>query len=236
MADLPGLIEGAHTGVGLGHEFLRHVERTRIIVHVVDMSGMEGRDPFEDWVKINDELKLYNIKLADRPQIVAANKMDMPESEENLAEFRKKVGEVAPDILIMPISSLTREGIKELLYRVADLLDSLPEPSEIEEIEKQAKAEEGIVYRYESKGDLDFTITRDNETFVIESESIERLMRKTQFNSYEAVVRFGRILRGAGIDEALRKRGAKDGSPIRIGKFEFEFFEGGSDDYLYDKS
>ncbi|TFE30711.1 GTPase ObgE [Cohnella luojiensis] len=234
MADLPGLIEGAHTGVGLGHEFLRHVERTRIIVHVVDMSGMEGRDPFEDWVKINDELKLYNIKLADRPQIVAANKMDMPDSEENLAEFRKNVGEIAPDILIMPISSLTREGIKELLYRVADLLDSLPEPSEIEEIEKQAKAEEGVVYRYESKGDLDFTITRDNETFVIESENIERLMRKTQFNSYEAVVRFGRILRGAGIDEALRKRGAKDGSPIRIGKFEFEFFEGGSDDYLYD--
>lgn len=90
MADLPGLIEGAHTGIGLGHEFLRHVERTRIIVHVVDMSGMEGRDPYEDWVKINDELKLYNAKLADRPQIVAANKMDMPESEENLDEFRKK--------------------------------------------------------------------------------------------------------------------------------------------------
>ncbi|RED64126.1 GTPase ObgE [Cohnella lupini] len=235
MADLPGLIEGAHTGVGLGHEFLRHVERTRIIVHVVDMSGMEGRDPFDDWVKINDELRLYNIKLADRPQIVAANKMDMPESEENLAEFRKKVGEIAPDILIMPISSLTREGIKELLYRVADLLDSLPEASEIEEIEQLAKKEEGVVYRYESTGDMDFTISKDNETFVIESEAVERLMRRTQFNSYEAVMRFGRILRGVGIDAELRKRGAKDGNLIRIGKFEFEFFEGGSDDYTYDK-
>jgi GTP-binding protein len=235
MADLPGLIEGAHTGVGLGHEFLRHVERTRIIVHVVDMSGMEGRDPFEDWVKINDELKLYNVKLADRPQIVAANKMDMPDSEDNLAGFRKKVSEIDPDIVVMPISSLTKQGVKELLYRVADLLESLPEPSEVEESEQLAKAEEGIVYRYESNKDIDFKITRDNETFVIESESIEKLMRRTQFNSYEAVVRFGRILRGAGIDEALRKRGAKGGSLIRIGKFEFEFFEGGSDEYLYDE-
>jgi GTP-binding protein len=235
MADLPGLIEGAHTGVGLGHEFLRHVERTRIIVHVVDMSGMEGRNPFEDWVKINDELKLYNVKLADRPQIVAANKMDMPDSEDNLAGFRKKVSEIDPDIVVMPISSLTKQGVKELLYRVADLLESLPEPSEVEESEQLAKAEEGIVYRYESNKDIDFKITRDNETFVIESESIEKLMRRTQFNSYEAVVRFGRILRGAGIDEALRKRGAKGGSLIRIGKFEFEFFEGGSDEYLYDE-
>jgi GTP-binding protein len=235
MADLPGLIEGAHAGVGLGHEFLRHVERTRIIVHVVDMSGIEGRDPFEDWEKINDELKLYNAKLADRPQIVAANKMDMPDSEDHLTEFRKKVLEIDPDIVVMPISSLTKQGVNELLYRVADLLESLPEPSEVEESEKLAKADEGVVYRYESTKDTDFTITRDNETFVIESESIEKLMRRTQFNSYEAVVRFGRILRGVGIDDALRKRGAKAGSIIRIGKFEFEFFEGGSDEYLYDE-
>lgn len=122
MADLPGLIEGAHEGIGLGHEFLRHVERTRIIIHVVDMSGSEGRDPFEDWVKINEELKLYNPVLAERPQIVAANKMDMPESEENLEQFMQKVREVQPDIEIMPISSLTRRGIQELLYRAADRL------------------------------------------------------------------------------------------------------------------
>jgi GTP-binding protein len=233
MADLPGLIEGAHTGVGLGHEFLRHVERTRIIVHVVDMSGMEGRDPFEDWTKINEELRLYNVKLADRPQIVAANKMDMPESEENLIAFQKQVSEVNPDIAIMPISSLTKKGIQELLYRVADLLDSLPEASEVEESKELADAEEGVVYRYKSNNEMDFTITRDNDVFVVESESIERLMRRTQFNSYEAVVRFGRILRGVGVDAELRKRGAKDGSIIRLGKFEFEFFEGGTDDYLF---
>jgi GTP-binding protein len=235
MADLPGLIEGAHMGVGLGHDFLRHVERTRVIVHVVDMSGLEGRDPFEDWTKINEELVLYNPKLAIRPQIVAANKMDMPDSEQYFAEFRKQVSEVNPDIVVMPISSLTKSGVQELLYRVADLLESLPEVSEVEESKALAEAEEGIVYRFDATNGTDFTITRDNETFVVESESIERLMRRTQFNSYDAVVRFGRILRGVGIDEALRKRGAKDGSIIRIGKFEFEFFEGGSDDYLYDK-
>lgn len=235
MADLPGLIEGAHTGIGLGHEFLRHVERTRIILHVVDMSGMEGRDPFDDWVKINDELQLYNAKLADRPQIVAANKMDMPESEENLAAFRDKVAELRPDIEIMPISSLTKQGIREMLYRVADLLDSLPEVTELEAEEQAAKAEEGVVFRFEANDDMAFTIARDNEVYVIESEGIERLMRRTQFNSYEAVMRFGRILRGLGIDEALRKRGAKNGDTIRIGKFEFDFFEGGQDDYLFDE-
>jgi len=234
MADLPGLIEGAHTGIGLGHEFLRHVERTRVILHVVDMSGMEGRDPFEDWTKINDELRLYNAKLADRPQIVAANKMDMPESEDNLAAFKEKVAEVRSDIEILPISSLTKQGVREMLYRVAELLETLPELPDQEEIEQAAKAEEGVVFRFESNDDMAFEITRDNEVFVVESEGIERLMRRTQFNSYEAVMRFGRILRGLGVDEALRKRGAKDGNTIRIGKFEFEFFEGGKDDYLYE--
>lgn len=235
MADLPGLIEGAHTGIGLGHEFLRHVERTRIILHVVDMSGMEGRDPFDDWVKINDELRLYNAKLADRPQIVAANKMDMPESEDNLAAFRDKVAEIRSDIEIMPISSLTKQGIREMLYRVAELLDSLPDFDEQEASEQAAKAEEGVVFRYEANDDMAFEISRDNEVYVIESEGIERLMRRTQFNSYEAVMRFGLILRGLGIDDALRKRGAKNGNTIRIGKFEFEFFEGGQDDYLFDE-
>jgi GTPase len=235
MADLPGLIEGAHTGVGLGHEFLRHVERTRIIVHVVDMSGMEGRDPFVDWAMINEELVLYNEKLADRPQIVAANKMDMPESEDNLVSFRERVSETHPDLLIMPISSLTKTGINELLYKVADLLDSLPETPVVEETKELADSEEGIVFRYESTSNTDFTITRDNEVFVVQSEAIERLMRRTQFNSYDAVVRFGRILRGVGVDAALRKRGAKGGSIIRIGKFEFEFFEGGSDEYIHEE-
>lgn len=148
MADLPGLIEGAHEGVGLGHEFLRHVERTRVIIHVVDMSGSEGRDPFEDWQKINDELRLYNPVLAERPQVVAANKMDMPESEANLEQFLQQVREVKPDIEVMPISSLTRQGIQELLYRAADLLDQIPDEPEVEEV---AELSERKVYSLEKK-------------------------------------------------------------------------------------
>lgn len=139
MADLPGLIEGAHEGVGLGHEFLRHVERTRLIVHVVDMAGSEGRDPFDDWQKINDELRQYNADLEKRPQIVAANKMDMPEAAEYLERFREEVAKVRGDLEIMPISSLTRQGIQELLYRVSDLLDQIPEAPAIEEVTELAE-------------------------------------------------------------------------------------------------
>ena len=124
MADLPGLIEGAHQGVGLGMQFLRHIERTRVIVHVIDMSGIEGREPYEDYVTINNELEQYNLRLLERPQIVVANKMDMPGAEENLEEFKKKVGE---DVKIFPISAVSRQGLKPLLFEIADLLEVTPE-------------------------------------------------------------------------------------------------------------
>lgn len=227
MADLPGLIEGAHTGIGLGHEFLRHVERTRIIVHVVDMAGMEGRDPFDDWVKINEELKLYNEKLSERPQIIAANKMDMPEAEENLAVFREKVREMTgSDIEIMPISSLTRQGIQELLYRAMELLEQLPDAPEVEEV---AEVDERKIYRFEkTRHDSGFTIRRENDTFVVESEAVENMLKRMQMNSHDAILRFARTLRHMGIDEALRKRGAVDGTIVRIADFEFEFVEGSS--------
>lgn len=225
MADLPGLIEGAHTGVGLGHDFLRHVERTRVIIHVVDMAGTEGRDPFEDWVKINDELKLYNEKLADRPQIVAANKMDMPEAAEYLEQFRVKVAEVRPDIEIVPISSLTKMGIQELLYKAVDTLEKLPVAPEVEEV---AEVEERKIYRLEKKDEPKFTIRRENEMFVVESEAIEGMLKRMQMNSQDAILLFARTLRRMGVDDALRKRGAKDGTIIRIADFEFEFVEGSS--------
>nr|WP_154896277.1 GTPase ObgE [Paenibacillus xylanexedens] len=225
MADLPGLIEGAHEGVGLGHEFLRHVERTRIIIHVVDMSGSEGRDPFEDWVKINEELKLYNPVLAERPQIVAANKMDMPESEENLEQFMQKVREVQPNIEIMPISSLTRKGIQELLYRAADLLDQIPDEVVVEEV---ADISERKVYSLDKKEDEGFRIVRENEIFVVESAKIDRMMKRMQLNSHEAILKLARTLRHMGVDEELRKRGAEEGTIVRIGDFEFEFVEGSS--------
>jgi len=226
MADLPGLIEGAHEGVGLGHEFLRHVERTRIIIHVVDMAGSEGRDPFEDWVKINDELKLYNAALAERPQIVAANKMDMPEAEENLAKFREQVQSLRPDIEIMPISSLTRQGVQELLYRTADILDAIPEEVHIEEV---AETTERKVYKLDKKDDNNaFTITRDNEAYVVHSVKIEGMLKRIQMNSHEAIQKLARTMRHMGIDDELRKRGAVEGTIVRIADFEFEFVEGSS--------
>lgn len=225
MADLPGLIEGAHEGVGLGHEFLRHVERTRVIIHVVDIAGTEGRDPFEDWVKINDEIRLYNPALMERPQIVAANKIDMPEAADNLAVFREKLKEVRPDIEVVPISSLTREGIQELLYRTMDLLESIPEEPAIEEV---AETSDRKVYKFKKQEDNAFTITRDNETYVVHSERIERMLKRMQMNSHDAILKLARTLRHMGVDEELRKRGATDGTLVRIGDFEFEFVEGSS--------
>ncbi|WP_410514334.1 GTPase ObgE [Paenibacillus sp. BR2-3] len=225
MADLPGLIEGAHEGIGLGHEFLRHVERTRIIIHVVDMSGSEGRDPFEDWVKINDELKQYNAALADRPQIVAANKMDMPGSEENLAAFRERAAEVRPDMEIMPISSLTRQGIQELLYRATDILDSIPVAPVIEEV---AETSERKVYKLEAEDDDSFTITRENDTFIVSSPRIERMLKRMQLSTHDAILKLARTLRHMGVDAELRKRGAEEGTIVRIGDFEFEFVENSS--------
>lgn len=225
MADLPGLIEGAHEGVGLGHEFLRHVERTRVIVHVVDMAGTEGRDPFEDWEKINDEIRLYNPVLVERPQIVAANKMDMPEAEEYLSAFKEKLKEIRPDIEVMPISSLTRQGVQELLYRTIDVLESIPDEPAIEEV---SEVSERKVYKFKAQNDNSFTVTRDNEMYVVHSERIERMLKRMQMNSHDAILKLARTMRHMGIDEELRKRGATEGTIVRIGDFEFEFVEGSS--------
>ncbi|AIQ25672.1 GTPase ObgE [Paenibacillus sp. FSL E2-8871] len=225
MADLPGLIEGASEGIGLGHEFLRHVERTRIIIHVVDMSGSEGRDPFEDWVLINDELKQYNAALIDRPQIVAANKMDMPESEENLIAFRERVAELRPDLEVMPISSLTRQGVQELLYRATDILDSIPVAPVVEEV---SGTTERKVYKLEAEDNNSFTITRDNETYVVNSPRIEKMLKRMQLSTHDAILKLARTLRHMGVDAELRKRGAVEGTIVRIGEFEFEFVENSS--------
>ncbi|KRE51144.1 GTPase ObgE [Paenibacillus sp. Soil522] len=225
MADLPGLIEGAHEGVGLGHEFLRHVERTRVIVHVIDMSASEGRDPFEDWVKINEELVLYNAKLADRPQIIAANKMDMPDSEEQLELFKEQLAAASGDrkYEILPISSLTKQGVQELLYKAADVLDTVSEQVEIEDVKDVAERK---VYTYEKREETTFTIHKEDEVYVIVSEGIDKYMKRMNLTSYDAVMRFARTMRKMGVDAELRKMGAKDGDMVQIGDFAFEFFEG----------
>ena len=214
MADLPGLIEGAHEGVGLGHQFLRHVERTRLIVHVIDMAGIEGRDPYDDYLKINEELSQYDKKLNEKKQIIVANKMDMPGAKENLEDFTNKLNK---EVFVYPISALTKDGLKQLLYGIADMLDQIPKSTDLidEQVIIQPKAEE------ES-----FTISRDDDgAFVLSGSKIERLFKMTNFSSDEGTQRFARQLRHMGVDEALRKRGAKDGDTVRLLDFEFEFIE-----------
>lgn len=213
MADLPGLIEGAHEGVGLGHQFLRHVERTRLIVHVIDMASIEGRDPYEDYEKINEELKAYDEKLMEKPQIIVANKMDMPNAKENLAHFQAKLPE---DVEVFPISAITKEGLRQLLFAIANKLEQIP---------KTVETEEQVVIEHK-KDEKPFTISRaDDGVFILAGEKVERLFKMTNFHSDEAVQRFARQLRRMGVDDALRERGATDGDTVRILDFEFEFIE-----------
>lgn len=218
MADLPGLIEGAHEGVGLGHQFLRHIERTRVIVHVVDMASLEERDPYEDYVKINEELFQYDEKMKERPQIILASKMDMPEAQENLTKFKEQLEEDYP---IYPISSVTREGLNEAIFAIADLLETIPkDTTPIEE------KEERVVYSFKKDEEEPFTITRESDgSFVLSGPKIEKLFKMTDFSRDETIARFSRQLRGMGVDEALRKRGAKDGDTIRLFEYNFEFVE-----------
>ncbi|RJS53743.1 GTPase ObgE [Bacillus subtilis] len=219
MADLPGLIEGAHQGVGLGHQFLRHIERTRVIVHVIDMSGLEGRDPYVDYLTINQELSEYNLRLTERPQIIVANKMDMPEAAENLEAFKEKLTDDYP---VFPISAVTREGLRELLFEVANQLENTPEFPLYDEEEL---TQNRVMYTMENE-EVPFNITRDPDgVFVLSGDSLERLFKMTDFSRDESVKRFARQMRGMGVDEALRERGAKDGDIIRLLEFEFEFID-----------
>jgi GTPase len=220
MADLPGLIEGAHSGVGLGHQFLRHIERTRVIVHVIDMAAVEGRDPYEDYLTINKELKEYNLRLTERPQIIVANKMDMPEAEENLKEFKSRLTDDHP---IFPISAFTRQGLRDLLFAVADKIEETPEFPLMEEEEDNGINR--VVYKHE-KPQTEFVITRDPDgSFVLSGDAVIKVFKMTDFSREESVRRFARQLRGMGVDEALRERGAKDGDTIKLLEFEFEFVE-----------
>lgn len=217
MADLPGLIEGASDGTGLGHQFLRHVERTRVILHVIDISEMEGRDAVEDYKIIRRELKRYNERLTERPEIIVLNKADLVNDEEVYELFKSEVGE---DKEIYPISAATHQNIDELLYRVADLL----ERTEQDEIVPE-ESDTRVVYRHEKDPDA-FEITRDDDgAYVVSGGAIERLFKMTDFNRDAAVRRFARQMRSMGIDEALRERGIKAGETVRILGGEFEFVE-----------
>lgn len=212
IADIPGLIEGAHKGAGLGLQFLRHIERTRMLVHVIDISGSEKRDPYEDFVSINNELALYNEKLADLPQIIVANKIDLLEdSSQVIEEFKAKIDN---KYKVFSVSAATKQGIEELLNYLASQLDIIPKVEIF-------KAEEFKVYK--PVEEEEFTITRDNEVFEVHGKNIERLVAMTNFDNDDSILRFQRIFRKSGIEEALREKGVKQGNTVRILDMEFDF-------------
>lgn len=226
MADLPGLIEGASQGVGLGIQFLRHVERTRVILHMIDMSGIDPEeDPYENFLKINNELAEYDPALLERPQIIVPTKMDMPDAEETLATFKEKLAadpNVPDDVEIMPISSLTRQGLEPLMQRTADLLDEtlafIPKGMEPDDTES-------ALYEF-SEERTPFEIDRDEDgVWVLYGDEIERLFKRTNTNYTESMMRFARQLRFMGVDEALRDAGARGGDTVQILDFQFEFEE-----------
>lgn len=225
MADLPGLIEGASQGVGLGHQFLRHIERTKVIVHVVDMSATDGRDPYEDYKIINQELAEYNMRLLERPQIVVANKMDIPTSEENLIEFKKRLAEDGEDVEVVELSAFTHNNIDNLLYKISDLLDTI-DPQMLYEIDAEDDdMENRVLYKHKPK-DETFKITRDDTgAYVVSGPGIERAFLMTDFNRDASVRRFAQQMRSMGVDDALRERGCSNGDVVKILKGEFEFVE-----------
>ncbi len=225
MADLPGLIEGASQGVGLGHQFLRHIERTKVIVHVVDMSATDGRDPYEDYKIINQELAEYNMRLLERPQVVVANKMDIPVASENLKEFKKDLENDGEEVDIVEISAFTRSNIDNLLYKISDILDNT-DPNMLYELDTEEESMENrVLYKHKPK-DETFKITRDDTgAYVVSGPGIERAFLMTDFNRDASVRRFAQQMRSMGVDDALRERGCKNGDTVKILKGEFEFVE-----------
>lgn len=214
MADLPGLIEGASQGKGLGHQFLRHIERCRVIVHIIDMSGSEGRDPYEDYVTINKELGVYEYRLLERPQIIVANKMDGDEAEENLKKFKEKLG----DQKVFPIIAPIHEGIDAVLYAVADALETAPD------FFNQEEEQESVLYTYKEE-EKPFTIhNKGNGVWEVTGKKVERLVQMASFTTDDGFQRFALQIRNMGIDDALREAGCEDGDTVRLYDFEFEFY------------
>lgn len=214
VADLPGLIEGASKGDGLGDKFLKHIERTRVIAHVIDIASTEGRDPYEDYVTIRNELKEFDENLLKRPEIIIANKIDGDNAKENLEEFKKKV----KDKEVYEVSAILGEGLDKVINRLADLLDEIPQTPLYEE----EKYESFILYKF--KKEEPYTITRDIDgVWVIKGEAVEKLLKMTRFNTEEAIARFANKLRKMGIDDKLTELGVQEGERVRILDYEFEF-------------
>lgn len=214
LADIPGIIEGASEGVGLGHEFLRHIERTRILIHVVDVSSIEGRNPIEDFDIINDELSKYDMALEERPQIIAANKTDIIQDEQAYEEFLEEMKKRGYDVY--PISAATGKGVDELMQRVYEELSKLP-PIQIFEPEMDIEDEEYIM------DDIGFSIRKENETYIVEGSWIEAVGGSVNFSDNESLAYFQRALLNKGVIEELINMGIQEGQIVKIGDLEFEF-------------
>ena len=217
MADLPGLIEGASTGKGLGHQFLKHIERCRVIIHVLDMGGEEGRDPVEDYKVINDELKSYHIRLMERPQIVVANKMDLENAQENLERFKSEY----PDVEVFETTTIIHEGLDPILRKAADLLATTPAFP----IEGAEENETGVLYKFEEKKKEIEISEVEPSLWEITGPKIERAFNINKLNTEEDYYNFANRMRYMGIDTMLRNAGCQDGDTVRICGFEFEFIE-----------
>ena len=212
IADLPGLIEGASDGLGLGHKFLKHIERTKIIAHIIDMSGIEGRNPYEDYLTIRKELENFSPKLIQKPEIIIANKMDIESSKENLEEFKQKV-----KVPIYEVSAIQNKGLDEVLKALKELVkntkDEVLFPEEVQESH--------VLYKF--KKEKPFTIIKENNTYIIKGATVEKLFQMTNFNTEESFFRFSSKLRKMGIDDELEKMGIEEGDIVKILDYEFEY-------------
>lgn len=217
MADIPGIIEGAAEGVGLGIEFLKHIERTRLLIHVVDISGIEGRDPFEDFVKINEELKKYSVKLWDRPQIVVANKCDILFDDSVFEDFKKKVMELGFD-KVYKMSAATREGVDAVIKEAATILKSIPvKELEIADDERYIPKEKKFTYEINVEHGEEF------DTYFVTGSFVDRLLNAVNVNDADSLRYFHKVLKNKGILDEIREMGIKDGDMVNLNDFEFEY-------------
>ena len=213
IADIPGIIEGASEGIGLGIQFLRHIERTRLLLHFIDVSGIEGRNPVEDYYKVNEELKKYSEKLSKRTQIIVANKIDSMQDSTLYEELEKVAKEHYQKIF--KISGVTGEGVEELMNYVSKILKNLPKENLVEIKEKEKV--------YTLKDEEDFTITKEKGAYVVKGEKVDSIMRKVNIGDYESLFYLHRKLDEIGLNQALKKRGIKDGDIVKIGEYEMEW-------------
>lgn len=216
LADIPGLIEGAHEGAGLGHEFLRHIERTKVLIHVVDAAGLEGRDPIEDIEKINQELSSYNEKLAGRPQVIAANKVDIPEAEENIKRIKERYGPKGYEIF--PISAAANQGLDDLVTHVAKVLEDHKEDVIFDE--------EFVEDTFDEEIDKEpYTIVKLSDTYyVVEGVGVEKMIGYTSIDTEKGFAFFQKYLREKGIIDALEEKGIQEGDTVKIYNLEFEYY------------